>query len=47
MTQRKMETTSERSERLIREIQAKKDGAAAEEAAIDRMIKRSIADYGP
>ena len=46
-TQRKPETPEERGRRLDREAQVKRDEAAAEEAAIDRMIKLNIAQFGP
>ena len=46
MRQRKMETPEERNERVTREVQIKKDEAAAEEAAVDRMIRHNIAQYG-
>ena len=45
--QRKTETPAERNQRLLREAQVKKDEAAAEEAAVDRMIRRNIEEYGP
>ena len=47
MRQRKMENPEERNKRVTQEVQMKKDEAAAEEAAVDRMIRRSIAQYGP
>jgi hypothetical protein len=31
----------------VREAQMKKDEAAANEAAIDRLIRQNIAQYGP
>jgi hypothetical protein len=46
-TQRSVETREERSRRLSRESQMKKDAAAANEAAVDRMIRQNIAEYGP
>jgi hypothetical protein len=45
--QRKTETPEERSRRLVREAQMKKDEAAANEAAIDRLIRQNIAQFGP
>lgn len=45
--QRKTETPEERNLRLVREAQMKKDEAAANEAAIDRLIRQNIAQYGP
>lgn len=46
-TQRHVETPEERKQRLLREIQMKKDRAATDEAAVDRMIRQNIAQYGP
>jgi hypothetical protein len=45
--QRKIEIPEERRERLTREAQMKKDDAAAEEAAVDRMIRLNIQQFGP
>lgn len=45
--QRKLETSEERAERLHLEAQMKKDEAKANYAAIDRMIRRNIEQYGP
>ena len=45
--QRKVETLEERNQRFVREAQIKKDGIAADDAAIDQMIKRNIEQYGP
>ena len=45
--QRKVETPAERDERMTRQAQMKRDEAAAEEAAVDRMIRRNIEQYGP
>jgi hypothetical protein len=42
-----MESLEERHQRLIRDAEAKRDEAAANEAAIDRMIRRNIEQYGP
>lgn len=44
---RMMETPEDRNERFIREAQAKRDEVAADEAAVDRMIRRNIEQYGP
>lgn len=44
---RRLERPEERHQRLAREAQAKKDEAAANEAAIDRMIRHNIEQYGP
>ena len=46
-TQRKTETPEERKERLLREVQTKKADAIADEAAVDRMIRQNIAQFGP
>jgi hypothetical protein len=45
--QRKLETSEERHDRLVRETQMKKDGAAADEISVDRMIRRNIEQFGP
>jgi hypothetical protein len=45
--QRTLEDSEERSQRLLRELQTKKDDAAANEAAVDRMIRQNIAQFGP
>ena len=45
--QRKMESGEERKQRLSRETQMKKDAAAANDAAVDRMIRQNIAQFGP
>lgn len=45
--QRKLEPSEERAERLRQESQMKKDAAKANDAAIDRMIRRNIEQYGP
>ena len=44
---RTVETLDERNQRLVREAQIKKDGIAADDAAVDRMITRNIEQYGP
>ncbi len=45
--QRALESPEERKQRLLKEAQAKKDEAAADEAAVDRMIRQNIERYGP
>jgi hypothetical protein len=44
---RKLENQEERNQRLMRDAQVKRDEVAANEAAIDRMIRRNIEQYGP
>ena len=44
---RDVETAEEREQRLARESQMKKDAVAANDAAVDRMIRNNIAQYGP
>ena len=44
---RKLETAEERDQRYARETQLKKAQAAAEDAAIDRMIRSNIPQFGP
>jgi hypothetical protein len=44
---RKPESREERQQRLLREAQLKRDDAAAEDAAVDRMIRRNIEERGP
>lgn len=46
-TQRKTETPEERQQRLLQEVQAKRADAKADEAAVDRMIRENIAQFGP
>jgi hypothetical protein len=46
-TQRKTETPEERKERLWQQVQTKKADSIADEAAIDRMIRQNIAQFGP
>jgi hypothetical protein len=45
--QRALESPEERKQRLLKEAQAKKDEAAADEAAVDRRIRQNIERYGP
>ena len=45
--QRKSETCEERNQRLKRDAQRKMDETAAADAAVDRMIRRNIRQYGP
>lgn len=44
---RKLENDEERNQRLMRDAQVKREEVAANEAAIDRMIRRNIEQYGP
>ena len=44
---RKLETADEQHQRNAQEAQLRKDQAAAEEAAIDRMIRGNIRQFGP
>ena len=44
--QSELETDEERDLRLEREAQTKRDNIAADDAAIDRMIRRNIEQYG-
>lgn len=44
---RKLENAEDRKRRQGRAAQAKKDDAAANEAAIDRMIRQNIERNGP
>lgn len=44
--QRKLETPQEREQRLTRETQVKREQVAADDAAIDQMIRRNIKQYG-
>lgn len=44
---RKLETLEERSQRLMREAEVKRAAIAADEAAVERMIRRSIEQHGP
>lgn len=44
---RKLETSEERNQRVKREAQMKTERAATDEAAIDRMIRLNIEQYGP
>ena len=40
-------TSEERLQRLARQAQTKKEEVAAEEAAVDRMVRRNIEQFGP
>jgi flagellar biosynthesis chaperone FliJ len=42
-----LETLEERNRRRVREAQMRRDEAVANEAAVDRMIKRNVEQYGP
>jgi hypothetical protein len=44
--QRKLETPEERDQRFAREAQIKRNEEAANEAAVDRMIRRNIEQHG-
>ena len=44
--QRTVESPADRQQRLIRETQLKRDKIAAGDAAVDRMIRRNIEQYG-
>ena len=44
---RRLENPEDRNQRLVLEAQTKKNEAAANEAAIDRMIRRNIEQFGP
>ena len=44
---RKLETPEERSQRLTREAEVKRARTAADDAAVERMIRRSIKQHGP
>lgn len=44
---RKLETADEREQRIVREAQLRKAQTAADEAAIDRMIRSNIRQFGP
>jgi hypothetical protein len=44
---RKLESVDERSERLLQEARMKKNAALAEDAAVDRMIRLNIQQFGP
>lgn len=43
---RATESEDERSERLIKEVQERREEVIAEDALVDRMIKRNIELYG-
>lgn len=44
---RNLETPEDRSQRLRLQAQMKRDAAAANDVAVDRMIRRNIEQYGP
>ena len=44
---RSVETPEKREERHDREAQQKRDNSAAEDRAVDEMIRRNIEVYGP
>ena len=44
---REAETSEQREQRLTRESQMKRDAAEANDAAVDRMIRQNLAQYGP
>lgn len=44
---RRLKTSEERNQQLVRDTQMRKDEVAANEAAIDRMIRRNIEQHGP
>ena len=44
---RKLETAEDRNQRLRLQAQLKRDATAANEAAVDLMIRRNIEQYGP
>ena len=44
---RNPETKQQRNERLAKEAQRRIEGAAAEDEAVDAMVKRSINMHGP
>ena len=46
-THRRLETPEERDRRSAREAQIKKAEGTANDAAIDRMIRRNIEQFGP
>lgn len=45
--QRNAETSEARKQKLLLQTEMKKEQAAADEAAVDRMIRQNIAQYGP
>ena len=45
-TTRTVESAEDRHQRLTLEAQSKRDGVTAEEAAVDRMIRRNIEEFG-
>lgn len=44
--QRIVESPEDRHQRLIREAQLKREEIAADDAAVDRMIRQNIQQYG-
>ena len=44
---RKLEPPEERKQRLLAESLAKREQLAADDAAVERMISRNIAQFGP
>jgi hypothetical protein len=44
--QRKLEPPEDRKQRLMRETQVRSGQVAADEIAVDRMIRRNIEQYG-
>ena len=46
-SQRKVETPDQRSHRLLLAAQTRRAEAAADDAAVDRMIRRNIEQFGP
>jgi flagellar biosynthesis chaperone FliJ len=46
-TQRKVETPEEREARMIREAQTRRERIAADDAAVERMIRLNIQQFGP
>lgn len=44
--QRSIETSEQRADRVKRDADARKESQAAEEAAVDRMIRRNIEERG-
>ena len=45
-TKREPETDEQRDERLAKEAQGRRDDIAAEDKAVDAMVKKSIRLYG-
>lgn len=44
---RRAESSDDRNQRLVRQAKMKADEAAANDAAVDRMIRRNIREFGP